>query len=64
MLMPNLRSLDGRAVTEEEHFLAEQAVERERAYLAVLLTNACAVHKMVRLWPLVCSLITGHITFW
>lgn len=49
MLMPNLRSLDGRAVTDEDRALAEQAVDRERAYLAVLLTNACAVHKMVRL---------------
>lgn len=63
MLMPNLRSLDGRAVTEEEHSLAEQAVERERAYLAVLLTNACAVHKMVRLWFLACGLISGQVTF-
>jgi hypothetical protein len=46
-LLPRLLSLDGRAVTAEERARAAVAVQAEAACTAVMLSNACLVHKLV-----------------
>ena len=46
-LIPSLSSLDGRVVTEEERHMASRVVEHEAARLAIMVSNACTVHKMV-----------------
>ena len=45
-LLPTLRELDGRAVTPAERAAAAAAVRAEAAGLAVMLGNACLVHKL------------------
>ncbi len=47
LALPGLRSLDGRPVTDEERAAAPSAVAAEEATMAVLIRNACEVHKMV-----------------
>jgi hypothetical protein len=51
VFIPGLSNLDGRAVTEEERLLAPRVVEQEAARMAIMLSNACTVHKMVRVGP-------------
>ncbi|EFJ41501.1 hypothetical protein VOLCADRAFT_98490 [Volvox carteri f. nagariensis] len=46
LALPGLKSLDGRPITEEERAGAPAAVAAEEATMAVLLRNACEVHKM------------------
>ncbi len=46
-MLPRLRMLDGRQVTDEERAAAVRAVDREDACMKVLVSNACSVHKMV-----------------
>ncbi|GLC68628.1 hypothetical protein PLESTF_000716600 [Pleodorina starrii] len=46
LALPGLKALDGRPVTEEERAAAPAAVAAEEATMAVLLRNACEVHKM------------------
>lgn len=53
-LLPRLQSLDGRGVTEEERERAPVLVQAEAASLAVMVSNACLVHKLVR-WPAVAA---------
>ncbi len=48
VLFPGLRLLDSYAVTEEERAAAPRLVEQEQALMAVMLSSACTVHKMVR----------------
>ncbi|KIZ01316.1 hypothetical protein MNEG_6644 [Monoraphidium neglectum] len=45
-LLPRLLSLDGRAVTAEERARAAVAIQAEAACTAVMLSNACLVHKL------------------
>lgn len=49
LALPGLKSLDGRPITEEERCAAPASIAAEEATMAVLLRNACEVHKMVRL---------------
>jgi len=46
--LPQLRTLDGKAVTEEEVARAHGAVFQEASTLAVMVSNACLVHKLSR----------------
>ncbi|GIL55169.1 hypothetical protein Vafri_10769 [Volvox africanus] len=46
LMLPNLKSLDGRPITDEERAAAPAAVAAEEATMAVLMRNACEVHKM------------------
>ncbi|GIL82713.1 hypothetical protein Vretifemale_11546, partial [Volvox reticuliferus] len=46
LMLPNLKSLDGRPITDDERAAAPAAVAAEEATMAVLLRNACEVHKM------------------
>lgn len=46
--LPRLLSLDGRAVAPGEAARAAAAARAEGACLAVMLSNACLVHKLVR----------------
>ncbi|GLI67412.1 hypothetical protein VaNZ11_011607 [Volvox africanus] len=46
LMLPNLKSLDGRPITDEERSAAPAAVAAEEATMAVLMRNACEVHKM------------------
>jgi len=48
VLLPQLRTLDGKAVTEEEVARAHGAVFQEASTLAVMVSNACLVHKLSR----------------
>ena len=45
--MPSLRQLDGRAVTPEERHQAAMALRHEETVMALMLSNACLVHKLV-----------------
>lgn len=47
-LLPRLKTLDGRAVAPGEAARAAGAARAEGACLAVMLSNACLVHKLVR----------------
>ena len=49
-LLPRLKMLDGRPVSGEELSLSVQVVAQEEARMAVMLSNACTVHKMVGGW--------------
>jgi hypothetical protein len=44
--LPQLGSLDGRAITPEERERAAAAVRAEAAALSVMLDNACLAHKL------------------
>ena len=46
--LPRLKVLDGSAVSKEEQAHASSLLQQEQAHLAVMLRNACLVHKMVR----------------
>ena len=46
--LTRLRQLDGVEVAPGEVGAAQALVSQEQAYLAVMLRNACMVHKMVR----------------
>lgn len=43
------QSLDGRAISGEERARAAGVVQSEAACMVVMLSNACLVHKLVRL---------------
>jgi hypothetical protein len=43
-----LKSLDGKPVEEAERRQAALALRREDTMLALMLSNACLVHKIVR----------------
>ena len=45
--VPSLRQLDGRAVTSEERHQAAMALRHEETVMALMLSNACLVHKLV-----------------
>ena len=45
--VPSLRQLDGRAVTPEERHQAAMALRHEETVMALMLSNACLVHKLV-----------------
>ena len=45
--LPGLQMLDGRAVGQQEPEQAVQALRHEEVLTALMLTNACLVHKMV-----------------
>jgi hypothetical protein len=45
--LPALTSLDGRVVGSAERATAGILLDQERCYLAVMLANACVVHKLV-----------------
>ena len=47
LALPGLKALDGRPVTEEERAAAPGELAAEEATVAVLMRNACEVHKMV-----------------
>jgi hypothetical protein len=47
-MLPRLRMLDSHPVSDEERALAPVIVEQEGMRMAVMLSNACTVHKMVR----------------
>lgn len=42
--------LDGRAVEPDEPQQALQALRHEGVLMALMLSNACLVHKLVRRW--------------
>ncbi|KAG1666911.1 hypothetical protein FOA52_005971 [Chlamydomonas sp. UWO 241] len=46
--LPNLKSLDGRAVSDGERGQAGRLVEQEASLMAVLLRSACSAHKLGR----------------
>lgn len=46
-LLPRLQTLDGKVVSAEECERAAVAVQAEAACMAVMLSNACLVHKLV-----------------
>ena len=46
-MLPGLRMLDSRPVLEEERVSAPIVVQQEGMRMAVMLSNACTVHKMV-----------------
>lgn len=46
--LPGLQMLDGRAVGPEESQQAVQALRHQAVLMALMLTNACLVHKLVR----------------
>ncbi|KAG2451177.1 hypothetical protein HYH02_003784 [Chlamydomonas schloesseri] len=46
LALPGLKALDGRPVTEEERAAAPGELAAEEATVAVLMRNACEVHKM------------------
>lgn len=45
--LPGLHMLDGRAVGPEEPQQALQALRHEEVLMALMLSNACLVHKLV-----------------
>eukprot|EP00891_Asterochloris_glomerata_P002602 jgi/Astpho2/2602/Aster-x0109 len=45
--VPSLRQLDGKAVTSEERHQAAMALRHEETVMALMLSNACLVHKLV-----------------
>lgn len=45
--LPGLQMLDGRAVGPEEPQQAVQALRHEEVLMALMLSNACLVHKLV-----------------
>ncbi len=45
--LPGLQMLDGRAVGPEEPQQAVQALRHQEVLTALMLTNACLVHKLV-----------------
>ena len=46
-MLPRLKTLDSRPVVDEERVQALYTVQQESARVAVMLSNACTVHKMV-----------------
>ena len=48
--LPGLQMLDGRAVGPEEPQQALQALRHEGVLMALMLSNACLVHKLVCSW--------------
>jgi hypothetical protein len=45
--LPGLQMLDGRAVGPDELQQAMQALRHQEVLMALMLTNACLVHKLV-----------------
>lgn len=58
-LGPSLQMLDNRPVTPEEREAAGPAVAHEATMLALMLSNACLVHKLGRAVQLVRGLGGG-----
>lgn len=52
--LPALQLLDGKAVGPDEPQQALQALRHEGVLMALMLSNACLVHKLVRRWIWMC----------
>ena len=50
--LPQVKSLDGTAVTDEERSAASAALQHEALVLDLMLSNTCLLFKLVRFPPL------------
>ena len=55
----NLKQLDGKQVTDEERKQAQAALRHEQVVLALMISNACLVHKLVRVVDCNCQRLDG-----
>lgn len=49
-MLPKLQMLDGQGISSQDRQRAAAALNQEAACMAVMMSNACMVHKLVSAW--------------